>query len=93
MWAEELGQHGVRVNAIAPGVIEAGRNGARLLTSPEARAEREAMIPLNRLGVPAEIAELAAFLVSDAASYISGAVIRASGGWRGADAPLVRRSR
>ncbi len=91
MWAVELGEYGIRVNAIAPGIIEAGRNGARLLTSPEARAEREAMIPLGRLGVPREMAGLAAFLVSDAASYISGAVIPAAGGWRGESEKLVRR--
>jgi NAD(P)-dependent dehydrogenase (short-subunit alcohol dehydrogenase family) len=91
MWAVELGEYGIRVNAIAPGIIEAGRNGARLLTSPEARAEREAMIPLGRLGVPNEMAALAAFLVSDAAAYVSGAVIPASGGWRGESEKLVRR--
>jgi NAD(P)-dependent dehydrogenase (short-subunit alcohol dehydrogenase family) len=91
MWAVELGEYGIRVNAIAPGIIEAGRNGARLLTSPEARAAREAMIPLGRLGVPSEIAALAAFLVSDAASYVSGAVVAASGGWRGDNETLVRR--
>ncbi len=91
LWAVELGEYGVRVNAIAPGMIEAGRNGARLLNSPEARAEREAMIPLGRLGKPQDIASLAAFLASDAASYISGAVILASGGWRGDSETLKRR--
>jgi NAD(P)-dependent dehydrogenase (short-subunit alcohol dehydrogenase family) len=91
MWAVELGEYGIRVNAIAPGIIEAGRNGARLLTSPAARAEREAMIPLGRLGVPDEMASLAAFLVSDAAAYVSGAVIPASGGWRGDSETLARR--
>ncbi|HLY56115.1 MAG TPA: SDR family NAD(P)-dependent oxidoreductase [Stellaceae bacterium] len=91
MWAVELGEYGIRVNAIAPGIIEAGRNGARLLTSPAARAEREAMIPLGRLGVPNEMAQLAAFLVSDAAAYISGAVIPAAGGWRGESEKVARR--
>ena len=90
MWAVELGEYGIRVNAIAPGIIEAGRNGARLLTSPAARTEREAMIPLGRLGVPAEMAALAVFLVSDAAAYISGAVIPAGGGWRGDNERLTR---
>lgn len=91
LWAVELGEYGVRVNAIAPGMIEAGLNGARLMNSAEARAEREAMIPLGRLGKPRDIASLAVFLASDQAAYISGAVILASGGWRGDSETLKRR--
>jgi NAD(P)-dependent dehydrogenase (short-subunit alcohol dehydrogenase family) len=91
LWAVELGEYGVRVNAIAPGMIEAGKNGARLMNSPQARAEREAMIPAGRLGKPGDIAALAVFLASDAAAYISGAVVLASGGWRGDSETLKRR--
>ena len=76
---------------VAPGMIEAGLNGARLMNSAEARAEREAMIPLGRLGKPEDIASLAVFLASDQAAYISGAVILASGGWRGDSETLKRR--
>lgn len=83
MWAVELGAHNIRVNEIAPGIIVAGRNGGRLVKSAEARAEREALVPLGRLGVPDDIAAIALFLASDAASYVSGATIVASGGWRG----------
>ncbi len=83
MWATELGRYGIRVNEIAPGIIMAGRNGGRLLTSEQARVEREALIPLGRLGEPEDIAEIVLFLASDAARYVSGATILASGGWRG----------
>jgi len=83
MWAVELGRYGIRVNEIAPGIIAAGRNGGRLLSSPDARAEREALVPLGRLGSPEDVAEIVLFLASDAAAYVSGATIAASGGWRG----------
>lgn len=90
MWAVELGQYGIRVNEIAPGIIAAGLNGGRLLTSDEARTEREKLIPLGRLGVPEEMASVALFLASDDAAYVSGATILASGGWRGDMAPAPR---
>ena len=90
MWAVELGRYGIRVNAIAPGIIAAGRNGGRLLTSAEARAEREALVPLGRLGTPEDIARIALFLASDESGYVSGATIAAGGGWRGDMAPAPR---
>lgn len=90
MWAVELGVYGIRVNEIAPGIIAAGRNGGRLLVSADARAQREALIPLGRLGTPDDIAAIALFLASDAAAYVSGATIVASGGWRGDMSPAPR---
>ncbi len=90
MWAVELGQYGIRVNEIAPGIIMAGLNGGRLLASDDARAEREKLVPLGRLGMPDDIASVALFLASDAAAYVSGASILASGGWRGDMAPAPR---
>lgn len=90
MWAVELGCYGIRVNEIAPGVIAAGRNGGRLLTSADARTEREALVPLGRLGTPDDIARVALFLASDASSYVSGATIAAGGGWRGDMTPAPR---
>lgn len=90
MWAVELGQYGIRVNEIAPGIIAAGLNGGRMLTSQQARTEREKLIPLGRLGVPEEMASVALFLASDASAYVSGATILASGGWRGDMAPAPR---
>jgi len=75
--AKELGPSGIRVNAVACGIIETRMNS--WLTGDE-RAALAERIPLGRFGAPAEIAELAFFLASDAASYITGQVINADGG-------------
>ncbi|MCL2352928.1 MAG: 3-oxoacyl-ACP reductase FabG [Firmicutes bacterium] len=75
--AKELGPSGVRVNAIACGAVETGMNG-RL--TPAEKLEFTAGIPLGRFGTAAEIAEIAYFLASDAAAYVTGQVIRADGG-------------
>lgn len=76
-WSRELGAKGVRVNAVAPGFI----------TTPMVKAmpenvlqSMEAKVPLKRLGNPEEIANVYAFLASDEASYINGAVISVDGG-------------
>ncbi|MEZ2352684.1 beta-ketoacyl-ACP reductase [Caballeronia sp. RCC_10] len=76
-WSRELGPKGVRVNAVAPGFIDT----PILATIPEeVLAKMRAQVPLGRLGKPEEIANIYAFLASDEASYINGAVIEASGG-------------
>jgi len=76
-WARELGPKGVRVNAVAPGFIET----PILATIPEkVITEMQAHVPLKRLGKPEEIASVYAFLASEDASYINGAVIEVSGG-------------
>ncbi|MDR5740304.1 MULTISPECIES: 3-oxoacyl-[acyl-carrier-protein] reductase [unclassified Caballeronia] len=76
-WSRELGPKGVRVNAVAPGFIDT----PILATMPEeVLAKMRAQVPLGRLGKPEEIANIYAFLASDEASYINGAVIEASGG-------------
>jgi 3-oxoacyl-[acyl-carrier protein] reductase len=76
-WARELGRKGIRTNAVCPGFIET----PILKTIPEkvlnAIKER---VPLGRLGTPTEIANVYAFLASDDAAYINGAVIEVSGG-------------
>jgi 3-oxoacyl-[acyl-carrier protein] reductase len=76
-WSRELGPKGVRVNAVAPGFIETPILG----TMPDKVLEslRE-QVPLRRLGHPDEIANVYAFLASDEASYVNGAVIEVSGG-------------
>jgi len=76
-WARELGRHGIRVNAVCPGFIETG-----LITSMPEKVIRslEERVPLGRLGRPEEIANTFAFLASDEASYINGAVIEVCGG-------------
>ncbi len=76
-WSRELGPKGVRVNAVAPGFVST----PILDTIPEnVLQEMKARVPLKRLGKPEEIANVYAFLASDEASYINGAVIEVSGG-------------
>ena len=77
-----LAKHGIRVNAIGPGSIM-----TQILESvadnPEAKATILSRIPMGRIGEPAEIAAIAAFLASDEASYITGQTIYADGGCLG----------
>ncbi|WP_027798099.1 3-oxoacyl-ACP reductase FabG [Paraburkholderia dilworthii] len=76
-WSRELGPKGIRVNAVAPGFIDT----PILATVPDEVIEKmRGQVPLRRLGRPDEIANIYAFLASDEASYINGAVIEASGG-------------
>jgi 3-oxoacyl-[acyl-carrier protein] reductase len=76
-WARELGPKGIRVNAVCPGFIAT----PILDTIPEKVLEgMKERVPLRRLGTPEEIANVYAFLASDEASYINGAVIEVGGG-------------
>jgi len=77
----EWGPHGLRVNCIAPGYIETPMTSALLhdqRVNADPICERT---PLGRMGQPDEIARVAAFLVSDWASYLTGAVVPVDGGW------------
>jgi 3-oxoacyl-[acyl-carrier protein] reductase len=76
-WSRELGPKGIRVNAVAPGFIETPILSTIPLDVLDSMREQ---VPLRRLGRPEEIASIYAFLASDEASYINGAVIEASGG-------------
>lgn len=78
--AIEWGPLGVRVNSIAPGPIEDTEGMRRLTPTDEMRAKLAAQIPLGRYGTREEIAELALFLCTPAARYITGAVLVADGG-------------
>jgi len=76
-WARELGKKGIRANAICPGFIET----PILKTMPQKVIQMmEDKVPMGRLGRPEEIANTYAWLASDEASYINGAVIEVSGG-------------
>lgn len=75
-----LADRGVRVNAVAPGTIATELAQQAVLTSADAKARILGRTPLRRLGEPAEIADVVAFLASDAASYLTGQVVYADGG-------------
>ncbi|HEY9448861.1 MAG TPA: 3-oxoacyl-[acyl-carrier-protein] reductase [Gemmatimonadaceae bacterium] len=75
--AKELASRNILANAIAPGFIETDMTAAM---TPEAREELGSRIPLGRLGTPADVAGLTAFLASDHAAYITGQVFVVDGG-------------
>lgn len=77
--ALSLAPHGIRVNAVGPGSI-ATEMLQKVAADPEARKTILSRTPLGRLGDPAEIAAVVAFLASDEASYVTGQTIYADGG-------------
>jgi NAD(P)-dependent dehydrogenase (short-subunit alcohol dehydrogenase family) len=77
--ALDYGAAGIRVNAVCPGIILTQMGRSSLETMPSMATKP----PLGRAGEASEVAEVAAFLVSDAASYVSGAIIPVDGGWSG----------
>ncbi len=81
--ADDLGPNGVRINTLLPGRIETDRVREVDGSSPDpaqARRSQEAKIPLGRYGQPEEFGRVAAFLVSPAASYVSGVALAVDGG-------------
>jgi len=78
-FAVEYGPKGVRVNAIAPGLIKTDF-AKPLWTDPERMERINARLPLRRLGAPEEIAGMALFLASDAGTYVTGQVLNVDGG-------------
>lgn len=75
--ARELASRNITVNAVAPGFIQTEMTEA---LPEKVRAEMLSQIPLGRFGTPAEVAQAVVFLVSDAATYITGQVIHVNGG-------------
>lgn len=77
--AVELGRFGIRVNSIAPGIVQTPLLD-HVLTSEEIIADKAKFYPLGRIGQPDDVAGAAVYLASDAASYVSGATLLVSGG-------------
>jgi NAD(P)-dependent dehydrogenase (short-subunit alcohol dehydrogenase family) len=79
--AVEWAQHGIRVNAVAPGYIETDLVASALEGGAITRSELEKRTPLSRLGQPEEVAEAIGFLASHQSSYITGVVLAVDGGF------------
>src|SRR5262249_53285111 len=76
-WARELGRYGIRVNAVAPGFIETAMSASMPPKILQATIDRT---PIGRIGRPEDVAEAYAWLASDAASFVHGAVLSVDGG-------------
>lgn len=77
--AHEWGPRGVRSNCVSPGLVLTPMSAA-FYADPEVKAKREAMVPLRRIAAPGDIADVALFLASDRAGYVTGQDIVADGG-------------
>ena len=78
--AKEFAARGIRVNAIAPGSIETPLFMNVIQSTPNSKADYEAQTPMNRIAKSEEVADVATWLCSDAASYVTGAVLPVDGG-------------
>lgn len=76
--SKELAARRVRVNAVAPGPVDTDL--FRAGKTDEAKARSAAMSPLNRIGLPHEVADVVAFLLSDKASWVDGQIVQTNGG-------------
>ena len=79
--AAELGKDGVRVNAIGPGLIATPLN-EKMRSDPELLKVFIDHTPMGRVGTPEEIANVAIFLASDMASFVTGTLLMVDGGYR-----------
>ena len=75
-----LADQNIRVNAVAPGTIATELAAKAVLTSDEAKHKIMSRTPMKRLGEPSEIADVVAWLASDAASYVTGEIVTVDGG-------------
>jgi NAD(P)-dependent dehydrogenase (short-subunit alcohol dehydrogenase family) len=78
--ARELATYGIRVNVLAPGIVNAGLARRQLETEPQYAKRVAKVIPLEVLQTPEQVARVTAFLCSDAADYLTGSVLLADGG-------------
>jgi len=78
--AVELSPKGIRVNAIAPGFIYSAMTAVALDSDPERKAKVFSRTPMGEMGQPEDIGKAAAFLVSDAAKFITGVILPVDGG-------------
>ena len=88
--AVDWGRHGIRVNVVAPGVIDTPLN-ARSFADPSRIAYYAGRTPLGRHGTADEVASVVAFLASDDASYMTGAIVPVDGGWLAGELPPPRQ--
>lgn len=90
-FAVELASYGIRVNAVAPGPVDTDM--AKKVHSPEIRKDYHDAMPLNRYGLPEELADAIYYLCSPGSSYITGQVLAVDGGFdaAGIGLPTLRR--
>lgn len=86
--ALEWGAMGVRVNSLVPGPID-GTEGMKRLADPTKKEQLAKTVPLQRMGTVEDCADVALFLASDAARYVSGVVLPVDGGWSLAGAQIA----
>ena len=78
--AKELAPKGVTVNVVASGLMDTDMNAAWLRASDESRAMAAAASAFNRIGTPADVADVVAFVASEEARWVTGQVLEATGG-------------
>jgi NAD(P)-dependent dehydrogenase (short-subunit alcohol dehydrogenase family) len=78
--ARELAIHGIRVNAVAPGIVRAGLAGKQLAEEPQYAARVAKVIPLGDPGTPVEIAQAVVYLASPQTAYMTGTILLLDGG-------------
>jgi NAD(P)-dependent dehydrogenase (short-subunit alcohol dehydrogenase family) len=78
--ARELARYGIRVNAVAPGIVKAGLAGRQLVEEPQYAARVSKVIPLGEPGSPVEIAQAVVYLCSPQTAYMTGTILLLDGG-------------